>query len=163
MGELEDQQADVRLELTARAEERRLEQAGIQEILIVRAGAQAEPRQVGKAFDGDAVGHLQGELEVRWHLGDKLVQKAAVGEFVVSRIHTDRLEHLRVFAQTEALETCLGELTMPNVTVRVIKLAPPAGILPGRSADENTLPGQGRRRCFHLFAVKRHAARLAQA
>ena len=97
--ELEDQQADVRLKLPARAEERRRKQAGIQEILIGSAGAPAKPRQVGKALDRDPVRHLEREQEIRRRLRDKLLQQAAVGKLVVSRIHADRLEHFRILRQ----------------------------------------------------------------
>src|SRR5664279_6280321 len=63
--------------------------------LIIGARAQAQPRQVGIAFDGDPVGNLERKEEIRRHLGDELFEKSPVGELVVSCIHAYRLEHLR--------------------------------------------------------------------
>ncbi len=108
-------------------------------MFIGGAGAPAEPRQVGKALDRDLVRHLEREQEVRRHLGDKLFEEAVVGELVVSRIHAHGLEHLRILPQAKPLEARLGESPVPDVAVIAVKLAPPAGILPGGRADEDAL------------------------
>ena len=125
--ELKEQHPKVRLKRLARAEERRGKEAGIEEILIGCAGAPAKPRQVGVVLDGDAVGHLEREPEIRGHLAGKPFEEMLIGKLVVSGINADRLEHLRIFRQAKPLESGLREPAVPDVTVVGVELPEPAG------------------------------------
>ena len=157
--ELEDQQPDLRPVRRAWPQELRLEAGGIEEVLVQHTGARPRAGHVGKALHGDQVRHLEGELEIRRHLGEEALEKAGVGELVVRGIHAHRLEHLGVFGQAKPLKARLGKPPLPHVTVLGVKLPQPARILPRRRAQEYALRGKPSQDSLHVVAVKGHALR----
>ena len=75
----------------------------------------------------------------------QLVQILAPWKIVVGRIHADRLEHFRVFAQAIPLKSFCGDLAAIFVSPRSIELPQPALVLPRGDADEHALTGKSRR------------------
>ena len=98
-GKLEHEHADVRPEWFARLQECLGEQVGVQEMLIGLAGAGAKAGEMGKLFDRNGVGHLEGKLKTGRHLGNEVAEIICVREFVVGGVHANGFEHLGVFGQ----------------------------------------------------------------
>jgi hypothetical protein len=132
------------------------EQVGIKEVFIGLTGPFAEAVELGEFLDGDGVGDLEPEKEVVWSLADHALQVLPAREGVIGGVHTHSLEDLGVLRQAFPVEAGFGKLAAVFVADGVVNGPAPAGVFPGGSADEHTLPGERCGLFGQLFAGQGH-------
>jgi len=84
-----------------------------------------------------------------WNLPDRLSKK----------LLPDTETNIRV-GQTVPIETALRKLAARSIFLFVVKLPAPAGIFPGRRADENVFGRELTRNILHSLAVECHNGRV---
>ncbi len=105
--ELKDEDADLVLHPVEGAEERLLEEVGIQEVLVGLASQSAKAREVGVVLDGDGVCDLEAKTERIRDLFAQAFEVLRGGKLVVAGIHADGWKYLCVFSQAFPLESGL--------------------------------------------------------
>jgi len=154
--EFEQEHSHLGADIFTGFEECGREQVRIQEVPIGLASLGAEAVQLWIRLDGECVRHLEAEPEIVRDLVREPLQVFASGKVVIRGVHTDGLKHFRIFAQTVALEACLGDFAAIVVPLRGVELPKPTLVFPGGSSDENPFGGELRCPFFYRFAVKRH-------
>ena len=133
--EFKNQQTDVVAEGFTRPQKRINKQLGVQEVVVRLPCLDAKTREIGEPLQRDVVGHFEGEQEIARHLLDQAGEVSLRRKLVVSGIHADGFEDLRVFGEAIPLEPGLGKLPPVVVALFVVDLPTPARILPTRRAD----------------------------
>lgn len=127
---LENQHADVLLELLAWFEKRRGEQVRIQIIPILLSGLGSEPLEVGELLDLDVIRHLECEPKILRNLAHQSMQILMGRKLVVGRIHAIRLERLRILRQSIPLKPGSCKLPAIHIPLLIINLPDPPGLFP---------------------------------
>lgn len=77
---------------------------GLSNVMPWLSGAMAVAGQVREFLDCDLVRHLERKLKILRNLRRQIGEIFFVGKFVVSRIHTNRLEGLGIFCEAVFLK-----------------------------------------------------------